>query len=443
MSIAPPKKTRSPLSHSGFRYLWYGTVISDFGNVLHFMVFMWWAGEIAGGYGAGVVGFVSLAVQAVFGLAAGAFVDRMDRRRILVVSCLLGALVSLFLSALGWYQPLPPLWVLCFATALLRFNFLLYRPARLAAIPRLVPPEDLARANALMSAGQTATPLISQTVGTGLLGVIFELSKRAAYAITFLVDAITFVLAALFASRLPSIKPERIEEKHPFQEVLDGLRYLWSHNGLRIATILEGAFSFFVAPFMVAYVALANTTFKDGLDIAGFALRGPALLCFLEAGFFLGFVAGSLYVYKRVPQRVAIAYGVATLVGGLLIAPMGMAPTVMSFFLLNLACGLVLPFGSIPLETYILQSAPDAYRGRVNAAVGTLAALTAGAGMLLGGALMDAKGVAIGYPWMGFGMVATALIALSVRSFRSATLRSGESDDAETAQAAEATLQEA
>ena len=418
-------KTSSVLSYRGFKNLFIGQLISQFGDVLYFLVFLWWAGQIAGPAGAGLVGACSVGTAVVLSLYAGTVADKYDRRRIMFLSDIFCGIVLLGLLVMVIVNPMPPIWMLCMFAIILKCGYVFQMPARGASIPRLVPEDRLLEANSLNMTFQTMMPLVGNALGAFVLGAIFRLSETLAYEVTFGLNALTFFASAVFMSRLPAIPPERTTEaKHPWVEAKAGLKFVFGHPIIRTATLVFTSFQFFVGPFMTAYVASAQTTFKEGVNVFGFLIKGAPLLALLEMGFFAGFVIGSAAFYRRPLTRAGIVFPVFMSIASLAIVPLGFTASVPVFWMLNFACGLFMPFAIIPVETLLQQETPDQFRGRMNAAVGTLTAASAPIAMVLGGYFIRLIGLDWTYAAMGVGLLLSCLSGLLSPAFRASRVTS-------------------
>ncbi|MEO7454398.1 MAG: MFS transporter [Fimbriimonadales bacterium] len=416
-------RTSSVLQYRGFKNLFVGQLISQFGDVLYFLVFLWWAGKIGGPAGAGLVGACSVGTAVVLSLYAGTVADRFDRRKILFVSDIFCGTALLGLVALVAVFPHPPLWALCVFAVVLKCGYVFQMPARGAAIPRLVPEDRLLEANSLNMTFQTMMPLVGYGLGAFALGAIFKLSATLAYELTFTVNALTFFLSAWYMAKLPAIPPERSSEpKHPWAEAKAGLKFVFGHPIIRTATLVFTGFQFFVGPFMTAYIASAQTTFVRGVSVFGVVLKDAQLLALLEIGFFAGFVIGSAMYYRRPLTRAGIVFPIFMALASLAIVPLGFTASVWVFWGLNFVCGILMPFGVIPVETLLQQQTPDQFRGRMNAAVGTLTAASAPIAMALGGVFIKLIGLDWTYAAMGIGLLVSCLAGLLSPAFRNSTV---------------------
>lgn len=414
MNQVEPHKKASILSFKGFRHLWIGQLISQFGDVLYVLVFLWLVLEATGDKAAvGIVGAAGAMPYLLFSLYAGTVADKYDRRKILILSDIVSAVFIFGFSFLVYIDNAPPLFVICSFAFFLGCANVFATPAKSAATPRLVPPDRLIEANSLHSATQSGMPLIGNAVSALILHVLFKVSASFAYVITFVFNGITFLLSAFFMSLLPSLKPERDESPQTaWHDAIAGVKFILHDKVLLPAIIAIVGMNFFIAPFMPAYVVVAQQRFEGT----------PSLLALLETGFFLGMLVGSLFVMKTKIKRAGIAFSLFLVISAITIIPMGFVYSTFVFWLLNFFCGIFIPFASIPINTLIQVVTPDAFRGRVNSCLSMMSAAAMPLGMGLSGFLMDLMGIEGIFIYMGVGFAVSAMFPLIYRTFRHAIL---------------------
>ncbi len=402
------------LSIRPFRNLWVGQLISQFGDVLYSLVFMWMVLEVTGepkyvGYvmACGALPYV------LFALYAGTLADRLDRRMLLVLSDILSAaLVTVFLVVI-LFDPAPPLILICVIAFLLGTSNVIAAPARAAITPRLVPEDRLQEAIALNSMSQGLMPFLGAVLSGAGLALLHLISRTFTYALAFGLNAITFIVSALFMASLPKVVAERTEEpKSPFRDAVDGIRFIFSHKALAVAILIAVGMNFFVAPFMPVYTYIAKEVFKGT----------PATLAFLEAGFFLGMVCGSLAAMKIRTKKPGLSFAFFLVLAGLMIVPMGFVTNFWAFMALNFLCGVFIPPASIPMGTFIQLQTADEYRGRVNSAMGTMSAMVMPVGMAMSGLLLKWLTLPGLFIFMGGGMALCASFGFLSKPLRTATL---------------------
>jgi len=224
---------------AGYWKLWTASVVSNLGDGISAVAYPWLATVltrdpllIAG------VGVATRLPWLLFSLPAGVYVDRSDRRR-LMVACnasrfAVTAVVSL--AVLFEVMNLPLLYV---TAILLGIAEVLYDNASQTILPSVVPAERLERANGNLWGAEL---VMNQFVGPPLGGFLIAVGL----ALPFGIDAVTFaVSAALIAVLAGSFRPRAAETEATAArslrgEMVEGMRWLWSHRLLRTLAITLG-----------------------------------------------------------------------------------------------------------------------------------------------------------------------------------------------------------
>jgi MFS transporter, DHA3 family, macrolide efflux protein len=403
------------LKLAGFRNLWIGQLISQFGDVLHRLVFLWMVLEITGSNTAvGTVGAFEALPFALLSVPAGVAADRYDRRRIMLLADIVCAILVFGFAGMLLSNPKPSLWVICLFAFLLGSAGVFAAPARNASIPRLVPPESLIDANTLNAATQNAMPLAGNALAAVVLKAIFSANKLLSYVLTFAFNGVTFLISAFFMWRLPEIKAEQDTAQKPsfWRETRESLHYIRHHPVLLPAMMAGFGINFFIAPFMPVYVIIAQKKFNGS----------PFLLALMETGFFLGMIAGSLLMFRFRVRRVGMAFSIYLALAAVTIVPMGYVESPGLFWLLNVICGVFIPPASVPLATLIQTQTPDNLRGRVNAVQAMISTLIMPLGVAMSGPLMEWLGIPGTFWFMGLGLGICPLLALLSRPFAQSIL---------------------
>ncbi|HET9671227.1 MAG TPA: MFS transporter, partial [Actinomycetota bacterium] len=165
-------------------------------------------------------------VPKLLGPLAGAIVDRVEQRTVMV-ACDLGQ--AAVFGTIAWLAPsFPVLLVLvaaagCFET--------LFAPAGRSAVPALVRPEQLLRANAWMGTTLNLQVALGPVIGGVLVATLGVRGALAANALSFVISAIALV-------GLPPLRPQGEPERRGFLAVgVDGIRYVWRTPLLRSVAI--------------------------------------------------------------------------------------------------------------------------------------------------------------------------------------------------------------
>jgi MFS family permease len=384
----------SVLRRRDFGLLWLGGLVSVAGDWVLYAALPYFVYERTGSTIATAGMIVARLVPGfVLGTFAGVYVDRWDRKRVLVVSNLVQAAVVaglLVVPADGW------LWVV-YAVAVAQSVVASFSaPAESALLPSLVPDADLLAANALNALNNRVGRLLGLPVGgallaeTGLRGVV-------------LVDCATFVLAALLVAPIAAPRVQRpvAEGTDPttfWQEWRAGLRIVRRERAIAIIFVVIGLMTFggtMLDPLTVAWVR----------DVLG---GGPQVFAWLLTVHAATGILGTLVVGRfgaRFTPRALIGH--SSLVAGAALAVRYNVPSVALALSLSAVAGITSVVSSVGVETLVQREIRDEYRGRVFGALGASGALLSLLGASAGGALAEAVGLV---PMLN---VASGLVALA------------------------------
>ncbi|BDP43244.1 MFS transporter [Deinococcus aetherius] len=335
---------------------------------------------------------------------AGALVDRVNLKIPLIGADVARGFLQVLVGglALAWGEV--PLWVVNGAALLTGFAGIFAGPAGSAAVPGLVPPAELARANGLLGGVGQGAWLVGTLAGGWLVSVFSP-------PVAIVLDGVSFfVMAALLlAVRLPG----RVEPGGPrpgvLADVLSGLRLMRRSKVLTLVPCIGLVLNATLAPVTVITPKLMETL--------GAGAKGYGLFLALES---LGMLlSGALIAVlgNRLPPRRATAAGLA--LTALIYGVMGLRPDVP--VLLTGAVLLGFGFGILntPLNTLMQRMVPAEYLGRVFSVLGTGSTLGMPLSLLLLSPLLDHTPPAL---WFGVasvlllaGTLAWVLVALSER----------------------------
>lgn len=319
----------------------------------------------------------------VLGLLVGAWVDRMRRRIVLIVTdlvrmALLGSVAFAYFA--GWLQ-LPYLYIvaLFFGVCDIFFNV-----AYQAYLPTLVPKEELLNANVRLEISNSG----AQLAGPSLAGLIVN---RFGSAVAVLIDAVSFAFSAFMLMLIRKPEPPRVKDPDSkgrlLSEVREGLVFVWRNKILRALMMASSVGN---AGYGIVLAVLLLYAFHDlGLSpaVTGLALTLANV----------GFVISAIFSRRMVDRAGA---GVV-LLGSNLVFGVALAATPVA----SLGAPLVLLVAtqfcvniSLPVYNIIARSlrqvvTPDDLQGRVNGTFRTVVWGAAPVGAILGGACGELFGV--------------------------------------------------
>ncbi|EWM14271.1 major facilitator superfamily transporter [Kutzneria sp. 744] len=341
-----------PLKVVAYRRLWLSTVITAIGSQLTAVAVPKQVYDITGSSAyVGVAGAVALVPLLVFGLWGGAVADVMDRRKLLIISNLGIAVVSILL----WLQALSGMNSVTVVLVLLGLQqafFAVNMPARSASIARLVSVELLPSANALGSTVQSFGAVLGPMLAGAFIPVV-------GLSTLYLIDAIGLTATLWAVWKLPPLPPlDGVRRTAGLRSVIDGFRYL-STKSVLLASFLADIVAMVFGMPRALFPEMAERTFHDP------AGGGPALGWLFAAiplgALLFGLVSGWL---SRITRH-GVAVWVAVAVWGVAIIGLGLSSSLwvaVVFLALAGAADMV----SMVFRGAILQSAAtDDMRGRM------------------------------------------------------------------------------
>ncbi len=273
-----------PFSHVHFRRLFTGNLLSSIGAQMTLVAVGVQVYQLT--RSSAMVGYTSLFALVPligFGLIGGALADTIDRRTLTIWSTILTAVTSVLLFAQA-VTHLGSVWVIWVLVAVQSGAAAVYRPARGAMLPALIPVALIPAANTIASSVQSAAMIVGPLVA-GLL------VARAGVTWAYLGEAVLLVLAILTLAGLPSQRVAVTSDRHPFasalSDVADGFRYLRTQPLLTMQYVVDLIAMILGWPLAV-FPALADQRF--GADSIGWLYAGASIGAVL-AGLFSGWIS--------------------------------------------------------------------------------------------------------------------------------------------------------
>ncbi|HEO7082988.1 TPA: MFS transporter [Streptococcus agalactiae] len=217
-----------------------GDVLYDYGNST-------WIASI-GGLGQKILGIyqiVELLVSIVLNPFGGALADRFQRRKILLITDAICAIMCFLLSFIGDDKVM--VYGLIVANAILAVSNAFSSPAYKSYIPEIVDKADIITYNANL---ETIVQIIS--VSSPVLG--FLIFNNFGIRITLIVDAITFLISFLFlyaikVERVQLSKQEKVAIKNILADIADGFTYIKKEKEIMFFLIIAALLNTFLAMF--------------------------------------------------------------------------------------------------------------------------------------------------------------------------------------------------
>jgi MFS family permease len=379
----------TPLRTQDFRRLWMAGIVTVIGgNLTIFAVPVQLYALTQNSAYVGLAGIFAFVPLVVFGLWGGAWADAMDRRLLLIItSC--GLAVA---SVLLWLQAeleLNNVWVVLCLLSVQQAFYAVNSPTRSAAIPRMLPGDQLPAANSL----NMTVMQFGAIVGPLLAGVML---RWVDLSTLYMIDAITCVLPIWATFRLAPMPATSLQTtgQWGFAAVLDGFRYL---SGNRVVLMS------FVADLIAMILGMPRALFPEMAHQSfGGPVEGGTTMALLAASMAVGAVVGGVFSgwLPRI-RRQGLAVVVAIVVWGVAMAGFGIASglahgsartwlwVALAFLAIGGAADMV---SSAFRSTILQQAASDELRGRLQ---GVFTVVVAG-GPRLADAVHGAAAAAVG-----------------------------------------------
>jgi MFS family permease len=327
-----------------------------------------------------------------FSLVAGALVDRLDRRRLMVVVDLVRAGAIGLLAHAVVLDVDGLLWVYA-VTIVLGVGETLFDTAAQTILPAVVGPANLETANGRLFAAQVVT---NQFVGPPLGGLLFAAWVPG----PLLLDAATFLASSALLATLPgSFRAERSAGSRLSGEIAEGLRFLWDQRAIRSLAIGAAVINFGTAATASLSVLLA--TEELGLSPVGYGVL-------LGAGA-IGSVAGSTASSKlarRMSRSGALIFSIAGIAASSLL--IGTAPSSFVAGAGFALFGFASDVWNVIAVSHRQRVVPDRLLGRLNAAYRLVAYGALPLGALCAGALARYQGIRA--PYLAGAALVAALV---------------------------------
>lgn len=337
------------LGHRNFRYYFTGQVVSILGSWIQQVAMSWLVYRLTGSVALlGITTFAALVPMLVVGPLAGAWIDRHDKRRLLIIVQGLLALQALVLAALTMLDLVGPA-LLVGMSVLLGVLNAFDTPLRQSQINSFVDDRaDLPNALALNAMAFNA----GRFLGPPLAGLLLGLTSEA---FCFVLNALSFSALAFGVWRIRVAASPRAtgSTASVFRE---GLGYVWAEYPIRTLILILATANLTASSYAVLLPVFAKDVFAGDARTLGM-LWGAA-----GGGAFLGTVF--LATRKHLPGLVSVVVSGAAIsaLGLLLFSYNRILPV--SMFAMGMV-GLGISIGNVATNMLLQTLAPDRLRGRV------------------------------------------------------------------------------
>jgi MFS family permease len=343
-------RTFASLRNRNFRIFFTAQIVSVTGTWMQSIAQMWLVLHLTGsGIALGITAALQFTPILLFGTWGGLLADRLDKRKLLMVTQSAAGIVALVLAGLtlGGVVQLWMVYVLAFSLGIVN---VFDNPARQSFVTEMVGKEQITNAVGLNSAVFT----LARVIGPAVAGVLIAVVGTGW---CFLYNGLSYfpVVFALLLMR-PSELHRGLPALRARGQIRAGIRYAWNRPELRLPLLLMLVVGTLAFNFSVLMLLMARFVFNSGASTFGL------LMSFMGAGAFVGALVSANRA--RPTHRLLALAGVAF--GGLLIGA-ALAPTLSIELLVLLPMGAAMITFQATANSLLQLNSDPAFRGRVMA----------------------------------------------------------------------------
>ena len=399
------------LSNRSFSLLWAGQLVSQSGDFIFDVAAIWYVLQLTGDPFKVGIAVATILLPAIFiGPIAGVYLDRFNRRDVMLASNLVQSAVAGLIGVLYSLGSLNFL-VLLVMLFVLNSGAQFVRPAVTAMVPGITEKKDLSTANSLFSLSTS----VNQVAGYGIGGIIV---LALGVAVPFYYDSLTFLFAAAMLSlitRSLGAIPKGVHDPNSLssdyvsftEKFVQGLRFIRSSRFLIQLVIVGLVVNFFGAGIFALLAPYAKNV------ISGNAGTYGAILTTYSVGAVIGSVlVGKLQLRNNVGKMLF-----AGVIGqGLVIVGIGFTTVLFLALALSFAIGVLQTMVNVPITVLVQTRVPGDVLGRVFSSLVALLTIVAPVSSALAGGL--ATSISIGGTFLVFGGLIVLACTLGYLFFR-------------------------
>lgn len=365
---------------STFMIIWTGQAMSLLtSSIVQFAIIWWITIEMGSAKSLAIASIAGIMPQIILGPFIGVWIDRLDRKRIMIVSDLGIAFFTLILGAL-FHFGVVEIWHIYILLAIRSVGSSFHYPAMQASTPLLAPESQLTRI-----AGINQTLYSIANIAGPAIGAIVCQALSMQYIVLIDILGAVWACGALLFVTIP--KPPPIEQHGKvLKELAATFRVLYSHKGLLAMLTAWLVAIFFFVPTDTLFPLMTISYF------GGDAYQ----MSMIEVAFGIGMLIGgtAMGIWGSNKGRVKlftwgmIALGMCYLLSGFL-----MPHQFVLFAILVFAMGLAVPVLNSPTNSLLQSHIPSGMLGRVFSLIDTLILLPVPFGLLMVGTVSDAIGI--------------------------------------------------
>jgi DHA3 family macrolide efflux protein-like MFS transporter len=382
-----------------FIKIWAGQALSLITSAIVQYVIIWYITYKTGSAFwlsmATLVGFVP---QGILGLLIGSYIDKRDRKKIMILADSFIGIVSLIMAVYAIFYELP-IWLILVSLGLRSVGSAFHDPSLQASMPLIVPEDKLLKYMGYNHAMQSISFIVSPAIAALLYG-------RFHIASIILIDTIGAIIAVttLMMSEIPNPKNTTEEKVSFYKESLEGFKIILNNKLVKYLFIISAFFIILFMPVGSLFPLMTISYFGKDTFHAGI----------VESLFAIGMLIGGLAIshsnlFKNKRRNIIFSMfliGITTMLSGILPKEFFIA-----FVILSAIMGFSGPIANSTISTIFAEQIDAAYLGRVYANYMSLNIVVMPIGLLLSGIFADAIGINM---WFFITGILTLMLAVVI-----------------------------
>lgn len=385
--------------------------ISRFGDSVDSIAYGWMVYMLTGSkILLGSIFAVNAIPNIVFGPFAGVLADRLDKRKLVIMSYIgRGLIVSV--TALLFLMGQLHVWHLFLFTTLNSTLETLMSPAVMSIMPLILQKDQFLSANSFA----TSAYKFAELIGTALAGAIIALLGISG---AIFIDAGTFFFAGflMIFMNLPKdeVKAEKMNIKNYVEDLKVGFIYVKENKLIRNVLILFAIINFGLSPISVLLPVFTKDILKGGAET----------LSYIGVAISLGTILGGLIIGKfgskvKMTLLIIIGFFVMGITYALMYLPGNIVGIGQSATILTISCffvfGFVMPVVSAPIQSYFMMNTEKQIIGRVSSFMVMITYATIPLGNALTGVVTEYVSMSLLFLIMG---IFICLVSISLKVFK-------------------------
>lgn len=404
------------LPYKGYMISLSANFISRIGDSLDSIAYGWMVYILTGSkLLLGTLFAVNAIPNIIFSPFVGPLVDRLPKKRIVIITNIGRGVVVSLTAALFYFNALKP-WHLFVFTFINSTFEAINMPSGSALFPMLIPKELFLTANSF----STSVSKIAELSGLALAAVIISVIGISG---AIFIDGLTFFTAALMVSFIKvseTIKDiSDLTFSEYFTDLKSGLLFIKNHSIILISITLFAVVNFCVAPINVLEPVFVKDVLKSGPEF-----QSVLGIC-TAVGMIVGGIGVAQYGSRfKISTCVIAGFLVFGISYSLLIIPGNLTDNILISRIVSAVIygliGLVMPVASSPISSYVISNTPREMVGRVSSVLNMLCLCAIPLGSFITGALCEYISMQTMFFAMGICIALVAVLLLLNKNFRNA-----------------------